>query len=428
MFAWNKSAIAIVLVAFAAPSLKAQPTPQDEMVQLNFPAEVEIKVLIDYVSNALDVKIIYDEQIATKRISVRSSTPVPKTSLLPVLNSALKMKGLVLADAEAPGWKRIIQAEQMPQVAPSILPPNTARDRDQAEAVTESFQLNYVDPQKIEPAIKPLLTQPGANSIVLPDTRTVIVTDYVANLVRIRELIEMLDRPKPTASMEIVPLRFVDAKSISDQVSQILLSRIKAEGRLTPAIDLIPDSRSNQLLLIGNKIQIAAAKQIIKTLDVPLGLTTKTYSFEHVSASRIDSLITDLLDPESGKRLYRSSIDEEENLLVATTTDDIHKQIQQLKDSRDVTQKRGRSPMKFYKVKNLPVRELLQTIRSIEQQAVSPAEQQTTTLVNPRDGNVEIVQQPGVLAANAPNTPTGPNAPPTSPGFEIPPPPIISRR
>ena len=161
MFAWNKSAIAIVFVAFAAPDLKAQPTPQDEMVQLNFPAEVEIKVLIDYVSNALDVKIIYDEQIATKRISVRSSTPVPKTSLLPVLNSALKMKGLVLADAEAPGWKRIIQAEQMPQVAPSILPPNTARDRDQAEAVTESFQLNYVDPQKIEPAINHFLLSLG---------------------------------------------------------------------------------------------------------------------------------------------------------------------------------------------------------------------------------------------------------------------------
>jgi hypothetical protein len=48
----------------------------------------------------------------------------------------------------------------------------------------------------------------------------------------------MLDRPKPTAAMEIMPLRFVDAKSIADQVSQILLARIKAEGRLTPSIDL----------------------------------------------------------------------------------------------------------------------------------------------------------------------------------------------
>lgn len=417
--------LAIFVCFLSVPScLLAQPQPPtDEGVQLNFPQEVEIRVLIEYVSNALDVRILYDEQVASKRISVRSSTPVPKASLLAVLESALKMKGLVLTDAEAPGWKRIVQAEQMPQVAPNLVPPETARNRNQAEAVTESFQLNYVDPQKIEPALKPLLTQPGANSIVLPDSRTIVVTDYASNLVRIRELIEMLDRPKPTASMEIVLLRFVDAKSIADQVGQILLARIKAEGRLTPAVDLIPDSRSNQLLLIGNKIQVAAAKQIIKTLDVPLGLSTKTYSFEHVAASRIDSLVKDLLDPESGQRMYRSSVDEEENLLVATTTEDIHMQIEGLKETRDKTPSRGRSPMKFYKVKNLPVRELLQTIRSIEQQAVSPAEQRTATLTNPQNGSIAVVEQPGVLAANGPATPAGPNSSPTSPGFEIPPPP-----
>ncbi|MCA9211835.1 MAG: hypothetical protein KDB27_02125 [Planctomycetales bacterium] len=419
-----KRTLISLLVCTCANQILAQPPqPAEEMVQLNFPAEVEIKVLIDYVSTALDVRIIYDEQTVSKRISVKSSTPIPKSSLLSVLNSALKMKGLVLADAEAPGWKRIIQADRMPQVAPSIIPPSTARDRDQAEAVTESFQLNYVDPQKVEPALAPLLTQPGANSIVLPESRTIIVTDYAANLVRIRELIEMLDRPKPTAAMEIVSLRFVDAKSIGEQVTQILQSRLKAEGRLTPSVDLIPDTRSNKLLLIGNKVQIEAAKQIIKTLDVPLGLSTKTYSFEHVSASRIDSLVKDLLDPESGKRMYRSSIDEEENLLVATTTEDIHKQIVQLKETRDKTPRRGRSPMRFYKVKNLPVRDLLQTIRSIEQQAVSPTEQQTPTLANPQTGRFDVVQQPGVLAANGPATPSGPNAAPADPGFEIPPPP-----
>ena len=415
--------LACLLVSIPASLFAQPPAPEQELVQLNFPQEVEIRVLIEYVGTTVGIRFLYDEQVASKRISVRSSTPVPKSSLLAVLESALKMKGLVLADAEAPGWKRIIQAEQMPQVAPNLIPPTTAKDRNKAEAVTESFQLNYVDPQKIEPALKPLLTQPGANSIVLPDTRTIVVTDYASNLVRIRELIEMLDRPKPTATMEMVSLRFVDAKSIAEQVGQILLSRNKAEGRLTSAVDLIPDSRSNQLLLIGNKLQIEAAKQIIKTLDVPLGLSTKTYSFEHVSAARIDSLVKDLLDPESGKRLYRSSIDEEENLLVATTTDDIHKQIEGLKETRDKTPRRGRSPMKFYKVKNLPVRDLLQTIRSIEQQAVSPLEQPTPTLAAPRDGSIAVVEQPGVLAANGPATPAGPNSSPTTPGFEIPPPP-----
>jgi type II secretory pathway component GspD/PulD (secretin) len=130
MSAWKKLAIPLLLACLSPPVLRAQPPARDgEMVQLNFPAEIEIQVLVDYVSNALDIKILYDEQIASKTISIKSSTPVPKSSLLPVLESALKMKGLVLADAEAPGWKRIIQAEQMPQVAPSIFLPKKTTTR-----------------------------------------------------------------------------------------------------------------------------------------------------------------------------------------------------------------------------------------------------------------------------------------------------------
>ena len=42
----------------------------------------------------------FDEQVADKRISVRAPQAIPRESLLGVLESALKMKGLALIDAE----------------------------------------------------------------------------------------------------------------------------------------------------------------------------------------------------------------------------------------------------------------------------------------------------------------------------------------
>ncbi|MEX0717060.1 MAG: RHS repeat-associated core domain-containing protein, partial [Planctomycetaceae bacterium] len=62
--------IAILLVASTAvltaavPTVLAQPQPAaeaDELVQLNFPQEIEVKILVDYVSQRLKIKILYDD-------------------------------------------------------------------------------------------------------------------------------------------------------------------------------------------------------------------------------------------------------------------------------------------------------------------------------------------------------------------------------
>jgi len=99
----------------AVPS-QASATPSNApvsgSVRLSFPAEVELKVIVDYVSQRLGMKILYDEEIANKKVSLRAPGEVPVESLLGVLQSALKMKGLALVDAEVPGWKRIVVSFQ----------------------------------------------------------------------------------------------------------------------------------------------------------------------------------------------------------------------------------------------------------------------------------------------------------------------------
>jgi type II secretory pathway component GspD/PulD (secretin) len=148
----------------------------------------------------------------------------------------------------------------------------------------------------------------------------------------------VLDLPRADVVLEFQPLKNAGATGMATQVTEFLMAKADAEGAGEAVVEVkvLADTRTNQLVLIGEKPRVDETRKLIETLDVPLGLITRVYTFEHVSAERIDGIIADSLDAESGKRLYRSSVDAEENTLIATTTEEIHKQIETLRKTRDV--------------------------------------------------------------------------------------------
>lgn len=102
-----------------------------------------------------------------------------------------------------------------------------------------------------------------------------------------------------------------------------------------------------------------------------MGLESKVYAFQFVEAARVDRLVRDLLDPLTAERLYRSSVDEEDNLLIASAPRDIHQRIEGLKTQMDVESKRPGSAVQFYKLKFASAAEVLQTIQSVQQGTTS---------------------------------------------------------
>lgn len=275
-------------------------------------------------------------------------------------------------------------------------------------------KLNHPVPQ----LIKPFLTTPGANSLVLPESRTLIVTDYATNLLKISRGIEYMEKPPAAAVLEFVPIENVPATELATQVSTILVAKAKAEGarQAGAAVEAMPDARTNQVLLVGQQEQVDQAKELIRSLDVPLGLVTRTYSFQNVEAASIDRLAQQLVAPDVGERLYRSVVDEVGNLLIVTSTEEMHRRIEQLQTARDVPVAPAQSPMQFYKIKNLPVAELMETIRLIESQSQDSLPQGSDWRRVRTDGRIRPARQEPI---------PGPNRLPPEPGSELPPPPAL---
>ena len=73
--------------------------------------------MVDFVSERLNLGILYDDRIRAAPITLGASQPVPVNSLLGLLESILRMKGFALIDAEIPGWKRVIALSEMTSTA-----------------------------------------------------------------------------------------------------------------------------------------------------------------------------------------------------------------------------------------------------------------------------------------------------------------------
>jgi type II secretory pathway component GspD/PulD (secretin) len=386
---------------------------QEETVTLNFPEEMQIQALADYIGQRLKINILYDDEIGDKRLFVRAATDVPVSSLLAVLESALKMKGLALVDTNAEGWKKIVTVEQLANVAPSGDAAEAIRQFGKGTAVTQTFVLKNADPTKADELIKPFLTQPGSNSVPLPESKILIVTDYATNLLRIAEWIEHIDKPREAVAVEFLEVRHAKAEDLATQVTTILTAKVRSQGatEATSDVEVVADERTNQILLIGPPDDVDTAKQYLESLDRPLSLTTKTYTFVNVRASTIDQLARQLMSSSEDDRLYRSVVDEDANMLVVTAPEETQVRIEELRKARDVAPEAVESPIRFYKIKNLHVTELLDTIRSIENEAQVGTSRHADWSRLPTDGRIRPARERPVPGPNQLPGPAGGQAP-----------------
>ncbi len=353
-------------------------------VRINLRGETPMETLIEYVSQRINIRFIYDDALKSKKINLQVPDEIPVDSLFNLLQSALEYNGFVLTQTENPIWYRVVPQASMPQVS---LPAPTVTEIERlgpAIPVTQVFSLKRGDPNQIMALIKPFLTGSGANTIAVPANRTLIVTDVKSNLSRIQRLIEILDAEQNTSSIRFIRAQHVSVDELSERLQSILAARARAEGlptsipnseqaanknagsnRSAPGIEIAVEPRTSQLILIGLPSQIQAALELLKSLDVPLTTTTQNYRPQFLSPKQLDEILRQWVDSVSPKPVYDSRVEGAQ--LVISTTEIIQQQIARLIPQFDTRETSARqSPIRFYKMRNIPVQDILETLNSLQ--------------------------------------------------------------
>ena len=181
--------LAFALPIFSQPLPAPTPTT-DPSIALTLPENLELKSLVDYVSQRLGFNVLYDESINNQKITLKAPAEIPRSSLEPLLESALRSKGFTLVPADVPGWKRIVPAggDSMPS------------------AETHTYALKYAAPDRVDKLMKELLGPDARrfySSASDADGGLLVVTAPTAVQQRVASLVDSLDHPTVEARSPI---------------------------------------------------------------------------------------------------------------------------------------------------------------------------------------------------------------------------------
>ena len=224
---------------------------------------------------------------------------------------------------------------------------------------------------------------------MIPEANLLVVTDVASSMAKIEDLVARIDVPASDTVYRFRVIENLEASELKTRLDEILQSGSLFGGaapastgaapgaapRARASLQVLADERTNRLLLIGSQWQIEELEKLIAELDVPLNVSLKIYRFRHVSPSRVDTLMRQALGEENVTRVYQSLADEQANQLIVTSRRDIHEKIEEMQRELDVEPQAsdaGRT-VRFYRLKNVKVRDILDSLRAIEQStAVEP--------------------------------------------------------
>lgn len=352
----------------SAPRNGAANQQNEPYVELNLAGTVSLPRLVEAVSKQLNIRFLYSADLANRQVTIYTPARLPKSALPALLGSLLKGENLAIVDSDVPGWKRIVDfADMVPYAQPGEATEVLAKDGP-AAAVTQVIPIQNADITTLSQTLRPFLSK-GANFLALPENRLVIVTDYAQNVQRIVELLRLIDQPVGQAVVEFYETKNRSPAALIQQVETLITQPdgVPGEG----AIKLFNDTADRRVVVAGEKLEVARVLQLLKQLDTGMGVQTRVYRLQNVSAERINKLVLGLVSSEEAETSIETTIDPDGNLLIIRASAEFHRQVETLIDELDQPVDSSESPIQFYKLKNANAVEVLYSLLALQQAAGS---------------------------------------------------------
>jgi len=199
---------------------KAEKKPAD--VSFFFDDADVYEVIQTIFGEVLKVNYIVDPKIRG-RVNFRTTTPIPKDQVLPVMEIILRLNGIAVV--EESGLYRIISIADIPKEPAPI---RFGRDPKSVElkgiAIVQVVQLQYIGSSEMIKILTPLLSQGGAVLDVPPNF--LIIADTDANIKRLLQVVEIFDSEKlklARPQVFVYPVQNSKAKDVAAMLQQIFL-------------------------------------------------------------------------------------------------------------------------------------------------------------------------------------------------------------
>lgn len=269
-----------MLSLLLAGSARPQAVFEEEegMVSMDF-ENVDIRVVIKYISDLTGKNFIIDQNVRGP-VTVISPTKIPLEEVYKVFESILEIRGFVTVPSG-----RVTKIATKTDARQRNIPMGVGDRLEQIvpedTIITQLVPLQYAEAEKIRTALGQLFSK-DSSVIAYPTTNTLIVTDISSNIHRLVKIIRELDLPGYETRITVIPIRYASAQLLAASLQELIEEAGEVPGapptprRRTPGqvaaeektLKIIPDERTNSLILLANEDDTRLVQDLIKRLDV----------------------------------------------------------------------------------------------------------------------------------------------------------------
>ena len=335
--------LAVLVAVVANPVALAQTQAQPEQTwTVNF-KDTDIGEVIRFVAKVTDKTIIIDPSVKG-RVQVISSRPVTSAQLYDLFLSILEVQGFTAV--ESGDVVRIVPSKDA-RSSPVPVLDTTAQLHVNGEVVTQVIQLNNISAAKLIPVLRPLAPQQAHMAAYTP-SNSIIISDTAANIARIREVIENVDR-SAVEQTDIVHVKHASAEEVVNMLGKLQQKTAASDQDPSKVLTLVADKRTNSILVNGDEVQRARIRALIAHLDTPLAQSgnVQVIYLEYANAKDLAGVLTkivqnieDMATGEAAKagNKTKASIEADEgtNSLIVTADADVMQSLQAVISRLDI--------------------------------------------------------------------------------------------
>ncbi|HEY5996840.1 MAG TPA: type II secretion system secretin GspD, partial [Candidatus Deferrimicrobiaceae bacterium] len=305
----------------AAPA--PRPEPQTVPASRRFPkstvflsmdfTDVDLPVLIKFISEQTKKNFIFDERV-TGKITIISPRKVTLDEAYDVFMSVLQVKGYTTIE-QGNAIKIVPLSSAKQENLPNAKDPDGVSG---SEFVTRLIPLQYVDSPEIVQLLAPMMSKDGLITS-FPTSNTLILIDSRANVDRLVRILSEIDAEGATNVLRIVALKNANCVDIAKTLDSVYQetgaaaagqpagrnrrTRTSRGGPSGGAPKVIPDARTNSLIILAGKEQMADILDLVTKLDISAPENTgkiNVYYLENADAEEMAKVLSTLSEKRGG--------------------------------------------------------------------------------------------------------------------------------
>lgn len=330
--------------------LLSEPGAADSLISLDFD-QVDLRLFIKTIGHLTGINFLIDDKVKGT-VTLMSPTKMRVGDVYDILESVLQVKGFaavpagkivkIISRADAAKSNMLIRVGNNPGLIPV-----------DDSLVTQVIPLHFADGAEISSVLSPLVST-GGSITTYPKTNTIILTDTSSNIHRIAKLAQELDIEQARDTVTVIRLKYGSARTISDQITQIMQRSAGSPGIRTPrtasprvpaTMKIIPDDRTNSLVIVANPDDIEIISELVTTLDVERPIeagNVHVIYLKHAEATEVEKSLSAVLGKLTAGIADKSSeplqitADESTNSLIVVASPQDYKIIEDMIQKLDI--------------------------------------------------------------------------------------------